>query len=151
MNTVSKILGESKPEFSEQFKDTLALFDPVHKVMDSPGDRALHQAIEAYEAKYGSSTLTRELGQACDDCGPEEIRSCSQDDLNDWAMELQSDLIHNFVRAVKNGEIPVASLLHSVLSGHALEGDVDLALSSIADKVGWDRADLSGFATDWPT
>jgi len=143
MNTVSKILGESEPEFSEQFKDTLALFDPVQKVMDSPGDRALHQAIEAYEAKYGSSTLTRELGQACDDC--------SQDDLNDWAMELQADFIYNFVRAVKNGEIPVASLLHSVLSGHALEGDVDLALLSIADKVGWDRADLTGFATDWPT
>jgi hypothetical protein len=66
-------------------------------------------------------------------------------------MELQADFIYNFVRAVKNGEIPVASLLHSVLSGHALEGDVDLALLSIADKVGWDRADLTGFATDWPT
>ena len=60
-------------------------------------------------------------------------------------MELQADFIFNFVRAVKNGEIPVASLLHSVLSGHALEGDVDLAMSAIGNKLGWDRADLSGF------
>lgn len=137
MNTTSKILGESEPEFSEQFKDTLALFDPLEQVMDSPGDVALDQAIQAYEAKYGSSTLTRELGRACDDC--------SQSDLNDWAMELQADFIFNFVRAVKNGEIPVASLLHSVLSGHVLKGDVDLAISAIGNKLGWDRADLSGF------
>ena len=137
MSTTSKILGESEPEFSEQFKDTLALFDPLERVMDSPGDVALDQAIQAYEAKYGSSTLTTELGRACDDC--------SQDDLNDWAMELQADFIFNFVRAVKNGEIPVASLLHSVLSGHALEGDVDLAMSAIGNRLGWDRADLSGF------
>ena len=137
MNATSRILGESEPEFSEQFKDTLALFDPLERVMDSPGDVALDQAIQAYEAKYGSSTLTTELGRACDDY--------SQDDLNDWAMELQADFIFNFVRAVKNGEIPVASLLHSVLSGHALEGDVDLAMSAIGNRLGWDRADLSGF------
>jgi hypothetical protein len=137
MNTTNRILGESEPEFSEQFKDTLALFDPLERVMDSPGDVALDQAIQAYEAKYGNSTLTTDLGRACDDC--------SQHDLNDWAMELQADFIFNFVRAVKNGEIPVASLLHSVLSGHALEGDVDLAISAIGNRLGWDRADLSGF------
>ena len=137
MNTTNRILGESEPEFSEQFKDTLALFDPLERVMDSPGDVALDQAIQAYEAKYGNSTLTTDLGRACDDC--------SQHDLNDWAMELQADFIFNFVRAVKNGEIPVASLLHSVLSGHALEGDVDLAMSAIGNRLGWDRADLSGF------
>jgi hypothetical protein len=148
MNSVSRILGESEPQFSEQFNDTLALFGPVQQLVDwsreedapSPGDEALHQAIQAYEAKYGSSTLTRDLGQACDDC-------YTQDDFNDWAMGLQGDLIYNFVRAIKNGEIPVSSLLHSVLSGHALEVDIDLALSAIADRLGWDRADLNGFET----
>ena len=146
MNTTDRILGESEPEFSEQFKDTLALFDPLERVMDSPGDVALDQAIQAYEAKYGSSTLTTELGRACYDYHyAKDVLNGSQDDLNDWAMELQADFIFNFVRAVKNGEIPVASLLHSVLSGHALEGDVDLAMSAIGNRLGWDRADLSGF------
>jgi|688.fasta_scaffold40254_4 hypothetical protein len=148
MKAIDRILGESEPQFSEQFNDTLALFGHVQQLADwsreedapSPGDEALHQAIQAYEAKYGSSTLTRDLGQACDDC-------YTQDDYGQWAMEVQGDLIYNFVRAIKNGEIPVSSLLHSVLSGHALEGDIDLALSAIADRLGWERADLTGFNT----
>jgi hypothetical protein len=142
MNATSRILGESEPEFSEQFKDTLALFDAIHLGRTTSLTTRLYKAIETYEHKYGGSKLTRSLLKSYNDYP----RARLQDDLENWYMELQGGLITAVIQAVRDGDILVASLAQSILSGHALGGDVDQAITAIANKLGWPRSDIEGFA-----
>lgn len=141
MNTTSRILGESEPEFSEQFKDTLALFDAIHLGRMTSLTTRLYKAIETYEHKYGGSKLTRSLLKSYNDYP----RARLEDDLLDWYMELQGDFISSMIQDVRDGHIPVVSMAQSILSGHALDGDVDQAILAIANKLGWERADIEGF------
>jgi hypothetical protein len=143
MNAVSKILGESEPEFSPQFTHTLALIGPLRKKMSNPRHQGIDNALSLYVARYGSSALTDGLNDclsfASDVMG-------SEDNTMDWAMEMLTDFLYNFIQAVKKGEIPVTSLADSILSGHALDNnDLDLALPAIAKRAGWTVQDLEGF------
>lgn len=143
MNAVSKILGESEPEFSPQFTHTLALIGPLRKKMSNPRHQGIDNALSLYVARYGSSALTDKLDERL---GSASDVMDSEDDTMDWAMEMQTDFIYYFIQAVKKGEIPVTSLADSILSGHALDNnDLDLALSAIANRAGWTVQDLEGF------
>ena len=143
MNAVSKILGESEPEFSPQFTHTLALIGPLRKKMSNPRHQGIDNALRLYVARYGSSALTDKLDERL---GSASDVVDSEDDTMDWAMEMQTDFIYYFIQAVKKGEIPVTSLADSILSGHALDNnDLDLALSAIANRTEWTVRDLEGF------
>ena len=157
MNTVSKILGESEPEFSTHLKDALALVSAVNKLHnecsveteseDNPVVRPLGYWLaklkipcQAYESKYPQE---KTLPQAMYDHVGSQIEIADNEEpidyYNDFWFYLKLGMIKAIGEAIKSGDIEPYSLVDRILSGMAMSDsphlyqDVKVALARATD------------------
>jgi hypothetical protein len=144
MNTVSKILGESEPEFSTHLKDALALVSAVNKLHnecsveteseDNPVVRPLGYWLaklkipcQAYESKYPQE---KTLPQAMYDHVGSQIEIADNEEpidyYNDFWFYLKLGMIKAIGEAIKSGDIEPYSLVDRILSGMAMSDSPDL-------------------------
>ena len=146
MTTVCKILGESGPEFSEQFKDTLALIRSTGDLARTPlthgrglegTKQRVKDLLRAYETKHGESKLATSL---------EKYLASNNQSSNFW-FDFQSDLLFHTIKAITSDDMPPFGAVGSILHGGSLEGfslkpDDNpsnlVILKAIADSGGWD-------------
>ena len=146
MTTVCKILGESGPEFSEQFKDTLALIRSTGDLARTPlthgrglegTKQRVKDLLRAYETKHGESKLATSL---------EKYLASNNQSSNFW-FDLQSYLLFHTIKAITSDDVPPFGAVGSILHGGSLEGfslkpDDNpsnlVILKAIADSGGWD-------------
>jgi hypothetical protein len=121
MTTVCKILGESDPEFSEQFKDTLVLIRSTGDLARTPlthgrGLKATKQQMKdllrAYETKHGESKLATSL---------EKYLARNNQSSNFW-FDLQSYLLFHTIKAITSDDMPPFGAVDTILHGGSLEG-----------------------------
>jgi hypothetical protein len=118
MNTTSKILGESEPEFSEQFKGVLTLMSGLRDLSDtysrnltrrfmtSAADLA-HQHVK----KYGRSPLTDNILASVE--GRVMIRDYF------WS-NLLEDVAFDTIQAINSSQLEPYGGVESILMGHSL-------------------------------
>jgi hypothetical protein len=118
MNTTSKILGESEPEFSEQFKGVLTLMNGLRDLSDtysrnltrrfmtSAADLA-HQQVK----KYGRSPLTDNILASVE--GRVMIRDYF------WS-NLLEDVAFDTIQAINSSQLEPYGGVESILMGHSL-------------------------------
>jgi hypothetical protein len=118
MNTTSKILGESEPEFSEQFRGVLTLMSGLwhlsdtyernhtRRFMTSAADLA-HQHVR----KYGRSPLTDNILASVE--GRVMIRDYF------WS-NLLEDVAFDTIQAINSSQLEPYGGVESILMGHSL-------------------------------
>ena len=136
-NDVSKILGESEPEFSTHLKDALALVSAVHKLHDE-SDYDQNQVLsywlaklkipwQAYESKYPQE---KTLPQAMYDHEGSQIEITDNEEpidyYNDFWFYLKLGMIRAIGEAIKSGDIEPYSMVYRILSGMAMSDAPDL-------------------------
>ena len=123
MNITSKILGESELEFSEQFKDVLALMRGIWDLSDQWWDHMTSPTLDkrtiksvanlAYQhiKKYGRSKLTDGILSHIE--GRVKIHDCL---WNEIFVVMAIDAIE----AINSGQLKPYSDVASILMGHSL-------------------------------
>ena len=128
MSTTSKILGESEPEFSEQFKGVLTLMSDLWDVSDIwldqdhlPGEtaparnkrltRSAANLAYRHVKKYGRSPLTDKI--------LERVEGLVRTPDYFW-IELFEDLALEAIEAINSGQLQPYGAVESVLMGHSL-------------------------------
>ena len=118
MNTTSKILGESEPEFSEQFRGVLTLMSGLWHLSDTyernHTDRFMTSAADLahqHVKKYGRSPLTDNILASVE--GRVMIRDYF------WS-NLLEDVAFDTIQAINSGQLEPYGGVESVLMGHSL-------------------------------
>ena len=124
MSTTSKILGESEPEFSEQFKGVLTLMSDLWDLSDMWWDdeestptrdmmfmRSAAKLGHQHVKKYGRSPLTDKI--------LERVEGLVRTPDYFW-IELFEDLALEAIEAINSGQLQPYGAVESVLMGHSL-------------------------------
>ena len=124
MSTTSKILGESEPEFSEQFKGVLTLMSDLWDLSDMWWDdeestptrdmmfmRSVAKLGHQHVKKYGRSPLTDKI--------LERVEGLVRTPDYFW-IELFEDLALEAIEAINSGQLQPYGAVESVLMGHSL-------------------------------
>jgi hypothetical protein len=125
---VSKILGESEPEFSEQFKGVLTLMSGLRDLSerwprlvrsvrseitrDKMFIRSVADLAHQHVKKYGRSQLTDNILEVVE--GRVMI-------LNHFWPNLLEDVAFDTIKAINSGQLePHGGILNQILMGHSL-------------------------------
>jgi hypothetical protein len=123
MSTTSKILGESEPEFSEQFKGVLTLMSDLWDLSDMWLDqestptrdkrfiRSAANLAHQHVKKYGRSLITDNFLEGV---GGRVLMS------DYFWVELFEGMALSAIEAIKSGQLQPYDGLESILMGHSL-------------------------------
>jgi hypothetical protein len=123
MNTTSKILGESEPEFSEQFKGVLTLMSDLWDISDMWLDqestptrdkrfiRSAANLAHQHVKKYGRSPITDKFLEGV---GHRVLMS------DYFWVELFEGMALSAIEAINSGQLQPYDGVESVLMGHSL-------------------------------
>ena len=149
MNTTGRILGESSPQFTEEFNDLLDLARAISTSYDIEDIRFIKSAVANYEAKYGSNDLTEYL----------KFESGFKEDLNNWAGDRFTIFLAEIIRMITDGKVQPYSLVDQVMMGYPLGFSllpptpenklVVSAIAEVMEPMNYDMDEIYGIIGDY--
>lgn len=149
MNTIEKMLGESSPQFTEEFSDLLDLARAISTSYDIEDVRFLRKAVAKYEATHGPNDLTKYL----------KDESGFKEDLNNWAGDRFTVFLAEIIHMIADGTVQPYSLADQVMMGYPLgfslfpptpeNNPVVHAMVEVMEPMNYDMDEMYGIIGDY--